>query len=88
VKAAQKSERVDYKELNQLRGDNESLSDRSHQQDSTYCLLLDQLSVPSLRAQLLAITDALIKGRPIPTSGGGGDSTSDLRWDGNNPEEE
>lgn len=71
---------ADYWELNQLRGDYESLTDSSHQHD--------QLSLPSLRVQVLAIADALIGGRPIPTSGGGGGSTSDLRWDGRNPDEE
>jgi hypothetical protein len=79
VKAAQKNVLVDYKELNQLRGDYESLSDSSHQQELAYRLLLDQLSIPSLRVQVLAIADALIGGRPLPTSGGGGGSTSDLR---------
>lgn len=88
VKAAQKNVLVDYKELNQLRGDYESLSDSSHQQELAYRLLLDQLSIPSLRVQVLAIADALIGGRPLPTSGGGGGSTSDLRWDGRNPNEE
>lgn len=88
VKAAQKNVLADYKELNQLRSNFESLSDSSHQQDSAYRLLLDQLSVPSLRVQVLAIADALIGGRPIPTFGGGGGSASDLRWDGRNPNEE
>lgn len=75
--------------INQLRGDNESLSDSSHQQDSAYRLLLDQLSIPSMRTQVFAIADALIGGgKPIPTSGGGGGSGSDLRWDGRNPDEE
>lgn len=88
VKTAQKNVLADYRELNQLRGDYESLTDSSHQQDSAYRLLLDQLSVPSLRVQVLAIADALIGGRPIPTSGDGGGTTSDLRWDGRNPDEE
>ncbi len=88
VKAAQKNVLADYQELNQLRGDYESLTDSSHQQDFAYRQLLDQLSVPSLRVQFLAIADALIGGRPIPSSGGGGGTTSDLRWDGRNPDEE
>ena len=88
VLSAQKNVLADYKELNRLRGDYETLSDSSHQMDSAYCLLLDQLSIPSLRVQVLAIADALIGGRPIPTSGGGGGSVSDLRWDGLNPDEE
>ena len=88
VKAAQNNVLADYRELNQLRGDYESLTDSSHQQDFAYSQLLDQLSVPSLRVQVLAIADALIGGRPIPSSGGGGGTTSDLRWDGRNPDEE
>lgn len=88
VKAAQKNVLADYKELNQLRSDNEALSDSIQQQDSAYRLLLDQLSVPSLRVQVLAIADTLIGGRPIPASGGGGGSGSELRWDGRNPDEE
>jgi hypothetical protein len=88
VKAAQKNVLADYRELNQLRGDYESLTDSSHQQDFAYRQLLDQLSIPSMRVQVLAIADALIGGRPIPSSGGSGGTTSDLRWDGRNPDEE
>lgn len=79
---------ADYWELNQLRGDYEYLSDSNHQQDSAYRQLLDQLSIPSMRVRVLAIADALIGGRPIPFFGGGGGTTSDLRWDGRNPAEE
>lgn len=46
------------------------------------------MSVPSMRIQVLAITDALIGGKPITSSVGGGSTTSDLRWDGRNPDEE
>lgn len=60
VQSAQKNVLTDYRELNQLRGDYESISDSSHQMDSAYHLLLDQLSTPSLRTQVLAIADALI----------------------------
>lgn len=88
VQSAQKNVLADYRELNRLRGDYESLSDSSHQIDSAYRLLLDQLSIPSLRDQVLAIADALIGSRPIPTSGGSGGSSSNLRWDGRNPDEE
>ena len=89
VKEEKKNELEDYREMNQLRGDYEYLMDSSHQQNSAYRLLLDQLSVPSLRVQVLAIADALIGGKPIPSSGGGGGgSNSDLRWDGRNPDEE
>ena len=86
VQTAQKNMLADYKELNRLHGDYEFLSDSSHQQDSAYRLLLDQLSIPSLRVQVITIADALIGDRPILSSGGEGDSTPDLRWDGHNPD--
>ena len=46
------------------------------------------MSVPSMRVQVLAIAHALIGGRPIPSSGGSGGTTSELRWDGQIPDEE
>ena len=87
MKAAQKDVRADYRELNQLRRDYEFLTDSSHQQDSAYRLLLDQLSIPSLRFQILAIADVFIGGISIPSSDGGS-TTSDLGWDKRNPDEE
>lgn len=50
--------------------------------------LTDILAAPHLRQQLFTIADALIGGCPVPTSSGGGGDTSDLRWDGRNPDEE
>lgn len=88
MQSAQKNVLADDRELNQLRGDYESLSDSSHQQNLAYRLLLGQLSIPPLRIQVLDIADALIGGEAIPSSGGGGSSTFDLRWDGRNPDEE
>ena len=88
MQTAQKNVLADYKELNRLRGDYENMSDSSHQMDSAYRLLLDQLSVPPLRDLMLAIADALTDGSSIPTSGGGDDSNSDLRWDGRKLDEE
>ena len=41
-----------------------------------------------MRVQVLTIADALIGGRPISSSVGGGGTISDLRWDGRNPDEE
>ena len=88
VMTAQKNVLADYRELGRLRGDYQSLADSSQRQESDYRQLLDQLAIPSMRAQVLAIADALIGGQPIPSSGGGGGSTSDLRWDGRIPDEE
>lgn len=88
VMAAQKNVLADYRELGRLRSDNKSLADSSQRQESAYSLLLDQLSIPSMRTQVLAVADALIGGKPVSLSGGGGGSTSDLRWDGRNPDEE
>lgn len=45
VKAAQMNVQTDYKGLNQLRGDYESLSDSSHQQDLAYRLLLGLVAI-------------------------------------------
>jgi len=50
--------------------------------------MLDQLSNPSLRLKIFAIADALTGGTPINMSSGGGDSLSELRWDGRQPDEE
>jgi len=50
--------------------------------------MLDQLSNPSLRSKIFAIADALAGGTSINMPPGGGDSLSDLRWDGRQPDEE
>ena len=52
------------------------------------CGMMDALSMPDFREKFFAIADALIGGRPIPTSSGGGGDTSALRWDGRNPDED
>ena len=95
VKAAGQNQLVDYKEYHQYRNENGQL--RQYIQDITeengnlneaLCGLLDVLAIPDLRETFFAIADALIGGRPIPTSFGGGGDTSDLRWDGRNPDED
>ena len=51
--------------------------------------MLDQLASPSLRSKIFAITDALAGGTPaVISSGGGGNSDSDLPWDGRRPDED
>lgn len=95
VKAAQQNQLVDYKEYHRYMNENERLY--HHIQDITeenanlseaLSGLLDVLSIPNLREKFFAIADALIGGRPVPTSSGGGGDTSDLRWDGRNPDED
>lgn len=54
----------------------------------TLCGLLDVLAIPDFREKFFAIADALIGGRPIPASSGGGGEISNLRWDGRNPDED
>lgn len=50
--------------------------------------LLDVLSIPNIREMFFAIADALIGGHTIPASSGGGGDASNLRWDGQNPDED
>ena len=50
---------------------------------------IDQLAELSVRERIFSIADALIGGQPVAvSSGGGGNSDSDLRWDGRRPDEE
>jgi len=95
VKAAGQNLLVDYKKLHRYR--NESGQQRQYIRDiteengklnETLCGLLDVLAIPDFREKFFAIADALIGGRPIPISSGGGGDTSDLRWDGRNPDED
>lgn len=48
------------------------------------------MAEPSVRERIFTIADALIGGQPVAVlSGeGGGNSDSDLRWDGRRPDEE
>ena len=78
VEAAQRNVLADYGELYQLR------------RESELNTLLGQLAIPSVRNMIFAVADALISGQPISVSSGvgGGNSDSDLRWDGRRPDEE
>ena len=64
------------------------LSESNDDLKSTLETILDQLSVPSFRSQIFAIADALLGGTPLTVSSGGGGPTSNLPWDGRNPDEE
>ena len=74
---------------NQLSRENKTLSDTNENLESELNTLLGQLAIPSIRNMIFTVADALISGQPIPvSSGGGGDSGSDLRWDGRRLDEE
>lgn len=95
VKAAGQNLLVDYKELHRYRNESgqlrqyiQDITEENGKLNETLCGLLDVLAVPNFREKFFAIADALIGGRPIPTSSDGGGDTSDLRWDGRNPDED
>lgn len=90
VEAAQNNVLADYGELYQLRRENKTLSDTNENLESELNTLLGQLAIPSVRNMIFAVADALISGQPISISSGGsgGNSDSDLRWDGRRPDEE
>ena len=72
-----------------MRWENKILSEANEKLESELNTLLGQLAIPSVRNMIFAVADALISGQPIPvSSGGGGNSDSDLRWDGRRPDEE
>ena len=88
VEAAQRNVLADYGELFQLRNDVKSLTENNDNLKSTLETILDQLAAPSLRTKIFTIAEALIGGTPVAVSSGGGGTTSDLRWDGRQPNEE
>ena len=88
VEAAQRNALADYGEFYRLKRENQSLSKNNQELESKLNTLIGQLAVPSIRNMIFAIADALIGGQPVPiSSGGGGNSDSDLRWDGRRPDE-
>ncbi len=88
MKAAQRNVLADYGELFNLRNDVKSLTEDNDKLKSTLETILDQLANPLPRAKIFTIVDALIDGTPVAISSGGGNSSSDLRWDGRRPDEE
>lgn len=95
VATAQSNQLVDYKEYRRYIDENDKLrqyiqeiaGEKDNLSEALYGLL-DILASPNFRERIFTIADALIGGRPIPVSSGGGGDTSDLRWDGRNPEED
>ncbi len=81
---------LDYRELKWLQQEYARLTDLNNNQTEQMQTFLDQLAEPSIREQIFSIADALIGGQPVAvsSSGGGGNSDSDLRWDGRRPDEE
>lgn len=88
VEAAQRNVLADYGELFQLRNDVKSLTEDNDKLKSILETILDQLANPLFRAKIFTIAGALIDGTPVAISSGGGNSSSDLRWDGRRPDEE
>lgn len=89
VEAVQRNVLADYGEFYRLKRENQSLSEINQELESELNTWIGQLAVPSIRNLVFAVADALIGGQPVPiSSGGGGNSNSDLRWDGRRPDEE
>ena len=95
VKVAGQNQLVDYKEYHRYKNENGQLrqyirgiTEENASLNETLCGLLGVLAIPDFREKFFAIADALIGGRPIPVSSDGGGDTSDLRWDGRNPDED
>ena len=89
VEAAQRNVLADYGEFYRLKRENQSLSEINQELESELNTLLEQLAVLSIRNLIFTVAVALIGGCPEPvSSGGGGNSDSDLRWDGRRSDEE
>lgn len=86
---------VDYNELNKSRSIIDELKEtisnltELNKNISTETFnFINMMSYPDIRDEIVAVAEALMGGKPIPSIGGGGGSTSDLRWDGRNPGED
>jgi len=90
VQAVQRNALADYQELKRLQQENMRLTDLNKNQTEQMQTFLDQLADPSVRERIFSIADALIGGHSVAvsSSGGSGNSDSDLRWDGKRPDEE
>lgn len=89
IQAVQNNALLDYRELKWLQQEYVRLTDLNDNQTEQMQTFLDQLAEPSVRESIFTIADALICGQPVAvSSGGGGNSDSDLRWDGRRPDEE
>lgn len=86
VMAAQKNILEDYRELGRLRSGNKSLADSCQRQESAYNLFLDQLSIPIYESVGAGYCGCPHRRKSLSHFRGGGGSTSDLKWDGRNPD--
>lgn len=86
MKAALRNVLADYGELFQLRNDVKLLTEDNDNLKYTLETILDQLANSSLRVKIFY--QCPIGGTPIAVSSGGGNSSSDLRWDGRRPDED
>ena len=88
VEAYKQNAMADYKELWSLREENQRLSETNQILKDEMINVLDRLVDPETRNKIFTMADSLIGGKPVITSGGGGGSDSDFRWDGRRPDEE
>ena len=79
---------VDFKELEELRDQNQYLSEANQFLKDEFNHILTLLTDTKTRDKIFSIADALIGGKPVITSDGGGGSDSDFGWDGRRPDEE
>ena len=86
---------VDYNELNnsrsiinELRENISHLVNLNNDISSEAHNFINMMSYPQIREDVIAVAEALMGGKPVPSIGGGGGSSSDLRWDGRNPDED
>ena len=71
-------------ELHNLRAQNLNLSSENQELNNQLTTLLDQFSTPSLRSAVLKLAGTIMADESFASGG----ETSDLRWDGRNPDEE
>ena len=71
-----------------MKDENQSLTETNQLLKDELINILDKLTDPETREKIFSLADALMGGKPVIPSGGGGGSDSDFRWDGRRPDEE
>ncbi len=86
---------VDYSDYQQCIDENQqlrlSIKELNHENEYRKVMVsgfLDILCSPELQKKLFSIAEALFIGQPIEVAAGGGGDTSDMRWDGRDPDED
>lgn len=88
VESIQKNMLIDYNEFYRLKADNvEQIKLISDLQDSLNTLADQMVNQPMFNL-VVGVAEALLDGRELPVSGGGGGSSTDMRWDGRRPDED